>query len=271
MCRLYGFRSSQQRKVECELIAAQNSLLRQSLGDASGQVHGDGWGLGHYDQGAPQLARQPAAASVGDAFRWASAKAFTTTAVAHVRHATVGVPRLENTHPFRLDRWLFAHNGTLGAFALIKPRLLAAMTPALRETSRGDTDSEHLFHYILSCLERDPARPLIAAVRRAVTDVRSWSREADPQAQVALNLVLTDGRQSVVQRLGRTLWSVERRHVHPCQVCGGAIHLKEPVRADYRAVAFASEPITSDEDWVEAADGSLFAVDESLRVSREAL
>ncbi len=271
MCRLYGFRSSQRRKVECELIVAQNSLLRQSLGDASGQVHGDGWGLGHYDAATPRLARQPAAASSGDDFRWASASAFTTNAVAHVRHATVGGRRLDNTHPFQLDRWLFAHNGTLGAFAQFKPRLLAALTPELRARPRGDTDSEHVFHYILSCLQQQPEQSLAAAVRRAVTDVMDWSREADAQAEIALNLVLTDGQRSVTQRLGRTLWSVQRQHVHPCQVCGGAIHLQEPARTDYRAVAFASEPITRDEDWVEAADGTLFAVDEHLRVTREAL
>ncbi len=271
MCRLYGFRSSQRRKVECELIEAQNSLLRQSLGDATGQVHGDGWGLGHYEQHAPFLARQPSAASAGDAFRWASAKAFTTNAVAHVRHATVGQLRIDNTHPFQLDEWLFAHNGTLGAFALIKPRLLAGMSPEIRARPRGDTDSEHVFHYILSCLQRQPEQPLVAAVRRAVTDVRAWSREADAKAEMALNCVLTDGRRSVVQRLGRSLWSVQREYVHPCQVCGGALHVAEPVQADYRAVAFASEPITTDEDWVEAADGTLFAVDESLHVTRESL
>ena len=271
MCRLYGFRSSQQRKVECELIVAQNSLLRQSLGDAMGQVHGDGWGLGHYEQEAPQLARQPTAASAGDDFRWASASAFTTCAIAHVRHATVGQRRIDNTHPFQLDRWLFAHNGTLGAFALIRAQLLGAMTPEIRGRPRGDTDSEHVFHYLLSCLQRQPEQPPISTVRRAVGNVLAWSRAANPQAEVALNFVLTDGRRSVVQRLGRTLWSVQRGHVHPCQVCGGAIHLKEPPRADYRAVAFASEPITTDEDWIEAADGTLFAVDENLQVTQESL
>jgi glutamine amidotransferase len=271
MCRLYGFRSSQRRKVECELIAAQNSLLRQSLGDAMGQVHSDGWGLGHYEQDTPRLARQPNAASAGDEFRWASASAFTTNAVAHVRHATVGRRRLDNTHPFQLDQWLFAHNGTLGAFALIKPQLLAAMTPQILARPRGDTDSEHVFHFLLSCMHRHPGEPVIAVVRQAVSDVLAWSREADPRAEVALNFVLTDGRHSVVQRLGRTLWSVQREHVHPCQVCGGAIHVKEPPRADYRAVAFASEPITTDEHWVEAPDGTLFAFDEDLQVTQQSL
>lgn len=271
MCRLYGFRASQRRKVECELIVAQNSLLRQSLGDASGQMHGDGWGLGHYEERTPHLARQPTAASAGDDFRWASATAFTTNAVAHVRHATVGRRSVDNTHPFQVDRWLLAHNGTLAAFASIKPRLLAAMSREIRARPRGDTDSEHVFHYILSCLQRAPEQPLTAAVRRAVTDVIAWSRDADPRAEIALNLVLTDGRRSVVQRLGRTLWSVQRGHVHPCQVCGGAIHLQEPEREDYRAVAFASEPITTDENWAEVPDATLHAVDEQLRVTRESL
>ncbi len=271
MCRLYGLRSTQRRKVECELIVAQNSLLRQSLGDAQGQAHADGWGLGHYQQGQPELVRQPAAAAASDQYRWNAARAFTTNAVAHVRHATVGGRRAENTHPFQVDRWLFAHNGTLAAFGMMRARLTAAMTPELRALPRGDTDSEHVFHYLLSCRQRNPQQPLADAVRRGVADVIKWSREASPQAEIALNIILTDGERSAVLRFGRSLWQVRRTAVHPCQVCGGALHVEGPVGADYRAVVFASEPITTDEDWVEVAQATLLTVDERLRVRADAL
>lgn len=271
MCRLYGFRSTQRRKVECELIAAQNSLLRQSLGDSQGQIHGDGWGLGHYQQDRPQLVRRPSAAGSDDDYRWTAAMAFTTNAVAHVRHATVGPRLLDNTHPFQVDRWLFAHNGTLAAFGSIRNRMLDAMTPGIRLRPRGDTDSEHLFHYLLSCREREPAVPLAAVVRTAVTNVVDWSRQADRHAEAAINMILTDGSESVALRLGRTLWHVARRQVHPCRICGGALHVDGPIRPGYRAVAFASEPITDDEHWIEARDGTLFTVDAELRLGIEAL
>lgn len=271
MCRLYSLRASQRRRVECELIAAQNSLLRQSLGDSRGHVHGDGWGLGHYQQGAPLLVRQEQAASASEQYRWTAAQAFTTNAVAHVRHATVGGRRQENTHPFRFDRWLFAHNGTLGAFAPMRDRMLAAMTAAMRAAPRGDTDSEHVFHVLLSHRQRQPERPLTESVRRVAAEIEGWSRASDAAAEVALNLIVTDGRQSAALRFGRSLWHFERRAVHPCQVCGGALHVESAPRPDYRAVVFASEPITTDEDWTEAADATLFSVDAELRLTIEPL
>jgi predicted glutamine amidotransferase len=271
MCRLYCLRSSQRNKVECELIEAQNSLLRQSQGDAQGQVHADGWGLGHYQAGQPELVRQAQAAVASEQYRWTAAHAFTTNAIAHVRHATIGARQAGNTHPFQWGRWLFAHNGTLGAFGAIRQRMLGAMTPQMRAQPRGDTDSEHVFHYLLSRWQREPARPLASTVREAVTDVINWSHETSPVAEAALNLVLTDGEQSLVLRRGRSLWRVERTGVHPCQVCGGALHVEGAPQADYRAVVFASEPITTDEDWVEVADGSLFTVDAQLRLQVESL
>ena len=261
MCRLYTLRSNQRRMIGCELIAAQNSLLRQSLGDADGDVHADGWGLGHYQGGAPQVIRQPAAASFGDGYRWAAAKVFTTNAVAHVRNATVGRAGLANTHPFRWGNWLFAHNGTLAAFGTIRPQLVAAMTPELRAIPKGDTDSEHVFHFLMSRHQRAPTEPLVDTLRRAVADLVTWSEVADRGAEVALNLVLTDGTQTVIQRLGRSLWQVERLAVHPCQVCNGSLHIEGPPRLDYRAVAFASEPVTTDERWTEVGDGTVFSID----------
>ena len=43
--------------------------------------------------------------------------------VGHVRSATVGGLRTENTHPFRYRQWLFAQTGTLPSFDAIRDRL----------------------------------------------------------------------------------------------------------------------------------------------------
>lgn len=271
MCRLYTFRSSHRRKIECELIAAQNSLLRQSTGDAEGLVHPDGWGLGHYADLAPFLTRQPVAAVNSEQFRWAAAEAFTTNALAHVRSATIGIRRAENTHPFQVDRWLFAHNGTVGAFPLIRDRVLAAMQPAFRDLPRGDTDSEHVFHLALSELARRPERGIVHAVRTVVNAVTAWSRSADSAAELALNMVVTDGAESVVSRCGRSLWYVEREEVHACQVCAGALHVEGTPPSNYRAVVFASEPITTDEPWTPVREGVLQRIGPTLELSEESL
>jgi glutamine amidotransferase len=72
--------------------------------------------------------------------------------IGHVRSATVGALRTENTHPFRHRQWLFAQTGTLGVFDLIRDRLLLSVPEFLRGNVRGETDSEIVFHVFLSFL-----------------------------------------------------------------------------------------------------------------------
>lgn len=271
MCRFYTFRSTHPRKVECEIIGAQNSLLRQSSGDADGRVHSDGWGLGHYTVAGPRRVRRATAADADDAFRWAAAEAFSTNVIAHVRSATVGGLGEINAHPFQVGDWLFAHNGTIAALPRIRERMLAAMTADIRQLPRGSTDSEHLFHLILSAIARNPDAGPTAAVRETVREVERWAREASPDAEFAVNLVLTRGPSSTVLRYGRSLWYVQRDAVHACQVCGGKLHVMANPPERYRATVFASEPITTDERWTPVANGQLFTISPNLELVEEAL
>ena len=67
--------------------------------------------------------------------------------IAHIRKATQGEMRLENTHPFQRELWgrywIFAHNGTLGNFS-------AAVDTPYRPV--GATDSEMAFCYLMQTL-----------------------------------------------------------------------------------------------------------------------
>ncbi len=264
MCRLYGFRSNARRKVECELIHAQNSLLSQSAYDERGASNPHGWGLGTYDGDTPSVVREPVAAYDSDEFRWESAKIYTCNTLAHVRRATVGIVREENTHPFTHEGWLFAHNGNLGAFSEIRGRLLDEMTSAHREAVRGDTDSEHFFHWLLSRAAREPEKSLVQVLGEAVYQLRAWSEAAESGAEIALNTILTNGTESLGTRFGRSLWYVERPLVHACEICDGALHVEEGMTSPYRAVVIASEQITQTEEWTAIPDGTLFYVDAEL-------
>jgi len=271
MCRLYGFRSSYPRKVECELIRAENSLLAQSLKDSHGHSHPDGWGLAIHNGHTPRVVRQAKAASQSAAFRWVSAQAHSCTVLAHVRRATIGDLRPENTHPFSHGPWLFAHNGTLGAFPVLRERMLAETTAAQRKSIQGETDSEHIFHFLLALIEAQPERPMLDAVRAGVNELLSWARDEAPAAEVGLNFLLTDGRESVGARIGRTLWYTLRDRVHPCEVCGGALHVEGEPPNDYHAIVVASEPITRTEPWESFAEGAIFRIDPGARLHIEAL
>lgn len=259
MCRLYTFRSNTPRKVECELIRSQNSLFAQSRQDACGESNPDGWGLGTYVRGVPHVVRQAEAAYESDEFRWEAARVETCNVMAHVRRATVGSPLLENTHPFFDGQWMMVHNGHIGGFEAVKPRLLAALSEERRSRIQGSTDSEHIFYLLRSLHDEDPLSPLISIMRIGVRRLIQWSRVETDHSEIALNLMLSTGRETVGLRFRRTLWSVKRDLVHPCEVCDGAVHSSERL-SGYRAVAVASEPVTSGEDWREIPDETMYRI-----------
>ncbi|MCH7639745.1 MAG: class II glutamine amidotransferase [Bacteroidetes bacterium] len=270
MCRLYGFRSTTARKVECELIRAQNSLIAQSHLDERGESNPDGWGLGAYSDGEPCVDRQAAAAYESEAFRWAAARVHSCQVMAHVRRATIGNPGIQNTHPFEYGRWLLAHNGSVGAFPVIRPRMLEAMTLPHRQAIQGETDSEHVFHLLLSLHEQQPEMPLLEVLRHGLQQVIDWSRGADPDSEIALNILWSNGEELVGARLGRSLWFVAREAVHPCEVCPGALHATKDSKIAYRAVVVASEPLTTTEDWTAVPENSVFRIGSNAGLHIEA-
>lgn len=265
MCRLYGFMSNARRKVECELIHSQNGLLVQSRRDERGQTNADGWGLGTYLNGLPVVTKEIDPAFSGDAFRWAAANVESRDVLAHIRRATVGRISLANTHPFVYRKWMFSHNGDLAAFERLQPRILGFMGGEHGSLIEGTTDSEHVFHMVMAEQDRRPQETGVNVLAGVIRTLVEWSHGVDPNAEAALNVMWTDGKRLIGSRLGRSLWFVERTAVHPCQVCGGEIHISEMPDA-YRAVVVASERITTDEEWHEVPEGSVYEVGPELRM-----
>ena len=147
MCRLYGFISNEPTKVDCSLVYSQNALMQQSRVDQVGLDHTDGWGIGTYRDGRPQVRKKMTAAYEDLLFSTAAEKAYSTAIVAHVRRATVGANSLENTHPFVHGLWTFAHNGTVAGFDRLRLELESETDPELQKFRLGKTDSEQYFKY----------------------------------------------------------------------------------------------------------------------------
>ena len=272
MCRLYEFRSNSLRKVECELIQSQNSLLAQSQHDERGQANPHGWGMAAYVGALPSVSRQAEAASESADFRSEAAQIYSCNVMAHVRRATIGKVETVNTHPFMHEEWTFSHNGNLGAFESLQPRLLDLMGEAHRNAIQGDTDSEHVFHWLLSRIEREPAASLISTIRSSVQELLGWSQIEDANAEFALNIILTKADRSVGCRLGRSLWYVERDLVHPCEVCDGVIHVKPGTMSKpYRSIVVASERITKNEEWTSVPERTLFEISDNISLKLESL
>ena len=110
------------------------------------------WGVGFFQAGEVLLKRRPLddrpeldIADMIDDVR-------SDILITHVRRATVGALRADNTHPFRYRQWMFADTGTVGDFGTVREQLLETLPKFLRRSLRGETDSELLFHLFLSFL-----------------------------------------------------------------------------------------------------------------------
>ena len=118
--------------------------------------HMDGWGLAV--SGTGKAAMVPLSRRLGSALESSaypqtleSTTGTPDIVLGHLRRASDRVPiSLANVHPFFHHGWAFIHNGTVFE-AQSLPR-----DASVRPTSDG-SDSELLFHYLVSALAADPA------------------------------------------------------------------------------------------------------------------
>src|SRR5262249_32116189 len=159
MCRLFAAAASDPIDVSFELLRSENSILRQS------EKHDSGWGSVFYDpDGIPVIHRFPHAAHASQSFDEATS-GHSRLIMVHVRRATIGDLKLENTHPFSDGRFTFCHNGTILKAARLVP--LADRRP------RGDTDSERFFNLLMTGF--DPG-DVVASLRRTVQRISDECR-----------------------------------------------------------------------------------------------
>ncbi len=235
MCRLFGQRADPDYDTCEPLCSSHNALRTQS------HQHPHGWGIGWYVDGMPRVRRGIMPAHADVAFVRAAHRARSGIVVAHVRDASVGPVKLQNTHPFAFGRWLFAHNGTLARYrtsARIRSTIEAEIDPELRAAIRGDTDSERCFYVFLTRLSAHGASaedPTLADVRAALAEtVAAISRITDghPPKRSTLNFLVSNGQLLAACRHGKTLHTA--RHAGEGHLFAVA---SEPIgRADWGAV-----------------------------------
>jgi glutamine amidotransferase len=237
-----------------------------------------GWGLGYFRSGRVLLRIEPREQGEEiDVVRVLS-ELEADVVLLHSREATVGPVRRENTHPFKFQDWLFAHNGTLAGFEDYRHKLLDAMPPFIHRSLRGDTDSEHLFHLFLSFLydsgklaRSDPGTAAIReALRQAVTMVDNFAQDYG-HAPSPMSAVVSDGYSLVVLGRGAPVCYALIEGVRDCNVCRISRTSKgKPQQTDHenlRAVLVLSSEIKPQcAAFQELVDNTLLSVTNSHRV-----
>jgi predicted glutamine amidotransferase len=259
MCRLFAMSGGPERLAATFwLLEAPDSIVRQSYREP------DGTGLGSYRaDGRPRVSKQPLAAHADREFVREARKVRSHTFIAHIRFASTGAAKAENTHPFELDRRLFAHNGVVGDLARMEEQL----GPAGRALVHGDTDSERVFALIDCC-----ARTLGGDIGEAITTTARWIARSLPL--FALNVILIDESELWALRYPDTheLYVLERApggHTGGRHLDHAGAHLR--VHAEQASgcavVVLASEPLDDDPGWRLLESGELLHVDADLNVS----
>jgi glutamine amidotransferase len=243
----------------------------------------DAYGFGYFKGNDVLLGKRPSGAPSPLSLLQIAGSVDSQALLAHARYATVGAQKDENTHPFRHRRWLFAHDGTVEAFAQVRPRLMAELPDHLRRHVEGETDSEHAFALFLKHLralaQLDDHDLEVRAVGRAlaqtVRDLETWSREAGAARASVLNFAATNGRVLAATRRGRPLHYALLEGIVPCRHHGidASTPESDPRVRPHRqlkAVCVASH-LKQQNGFLEVPEASVVAVSRSLQVTVSAI
>lgn len=258
MCRLFGMSVGERpAKATFWLLDAPDSLAAQSHREP------DGTGLGWFERdGKPRIAKQAIAAYQDAAFAREAREISSRTFVAHIRFASTGALKVQNTHPFEQEGRLFAHNGVIEGLDRLDAHLGDDLTLV-----KGDTDSERLFALI--------TREIAARggdVEAGIAAACEWVAANLPL--LAINFVLADAGDLWALRYPAThaLHILERE---PGRRLEHASELGTRIVSEHGAqrplVVVASERLDSDPGWRALRSGQLVHVPPSLAVSSRML
>lgn len=277
MCRLLAYKGTP-IIMDKLLFQPNNSLVNQSINarEIEEPLNGDGFGIGWY---VPEFNNEPATfVSVNPAWsnrnlRNLAPRLKTECMIAHVRAASVGEVSESNCHPFHYKNLLMAHNGGVEEFNKIKRHLREPLTDEIYTWIKGQTDSEHLFAYLINHLITQHKTIGIDEVIDSFEKTFSFTKKlmSDHGINDAgyFNMAFTNGLFIVATRYCTdpneeplTLYHSEgSRYV----VEDGLTRLEAP-EDDDQAVLIVSEKLTDDSNWTMIPANHFVIVESSLNV-----
>lgn len=276
MCRLLAYLGTP-IIIDKLLYQPKNSLITQSYDSKEREepLNGDGFGIGYY---VPIHPEPITFVSINPAWnnrnlRNLAPKVSTNCLVAHVRAASVGDVSESNCHPFQYKDILCLHNGGIEEFYKIKRKLRDGLSDEMYNWIRGQTDSEHIFAYLLSYLFKNHKQVNVESVmdafEKTFTHLNVLMTEAGIKEPAYLNMVFTNGKFLVATRYvsnpneeALTLYHSEgSRFV----VEDGITRLEAPNDED-EAVLIVSEKLTDEAHWTKIPQNHFVVVENSLNV-----
>jgi glutamine amidotransferase len=176
MCRLLAASNLSHQDFLLVLTAFQSQAETGAVPFGVCPGHRDGWGIvGGNETGLTFIRKEPTdftqfneMAGLVEEMKRNEVKTF----IAHIRKKSIGDATRENTHPFVMDGWVFAHNGTI----LDAERI--PLTPEQEKRIQGETDSERLFAALRPCFDEPDPTTIQQALRHELTQTlegRNWT------------------------------------------------------------------------------------------------
>jgi len=226
MCQLLGLSSNKEVDIQLSLREFRHR----------GNQNPHGWGFAFIQNGNWKLIKKPDSLSSEDIkneqFQFKS-----KFVVGHVRWASCGKRTHQNTHPFHIGQWIFAHNGTVSS---IKNNSEFKLTKFLPE---GQTDSEYAFCYLLEKIGNEEN------IERIKTILGEESDKIKKNGN--FNFLLSNSKVLFVFG-DNSLHFVHRKS--PFQEVtlideDYSVNLQEIKAPDEKAIIIATKPFTKEEKW----------------------
>lgn len=290
MCRLFGFKGSLPTKLSFFLVDASNSLVKQSVLDSRKISNSQGWGIGFYQNSRAYIQKRASSASFDFNFKFLTDFITTDTMIAHVREATVGEISDHNAHPFLYNNWLWAHNGTISGFELLRPTILQKLGPELAFDIKGTTDSEYFFYLFLANLKAKEVDlsseyidPMIirSTFIDTIREINTLGVNVGIDKPHKLNVIVTNGKVMLASRFGNSLYYAVRSHELQGDIKLYKDNTNLKLRFDSQGIShskiknesvmIASEPINQEDKWLEMPEQSVILIDENIGISISSL
>lgn len=223
----------------------------QARGGATG-VHSDGWGIAFFEDHGCRIFLDPQPSAASPIAELVSRYPIRSkNVIAHIRKATQGSVRLENTHPFMRELWgrywIFAHNGDLLDFA---PSLDGPYQPV------GNTDSERAFCWLLQELrhafgEHLPSTAeLFQKLHHLTLNISEYGE---------FNFLLSNGDALFAHASTRLHYIVRQAPFAEAHLTDQDVNIdfREVTGANDRVAVIATLPLTDNEAWTPLPAGTL--------------
>lgn len=225
MCQLLGLSSNMKVDIQLSLLEFRHR----------GNKNPHGWGFAFYNDGEWEVIKKPRPQSCEnveeETFQFES-----KIIIGHVRLASCGNKIHQNTHPFKINNWVFAHNGTVSKIINSPKFMLEKYKP------EGETDSEYAFCYLLEKIIQEPDNYYKNILKEEVEKIKELGN---------FNFLLSNGDILIAHGDDR-LYYVQRKAPFmevKYKDSQSSVNLAEIKNPNVKVILVAKEPLTKNEDW----------------------